>query len=203
MARLATAAVAATAVALVSVLRPASAAAAAQGAAAGQQEMELKTNWQDGWREDLHSCMRTKKAVFTRNGKPISRQLQEIPKALAELMLKGSRKPREAREKKKQQAQKPRAKLTKKERMRQELLGSLAGSFNEVADVLPQKDTEHELYEQQAQNFITQAAQRAKLRPEDEVTLKEFCDIIWRSGNASPLDSDDVFPKPGGEDAEL
>mmetsp|Transcript_54931 Transcript_54931/g.170151 ORF Transcript_54931/g.170151 Transcript_54931/m.170151 type:complete len:148 (-) Transcript_54931:28-471(-) len=145
--------------------------------------------------------MRTKKQLFIRNKKPISRKMSEMPELLADMLLK-ERGLKAKQAKKRKEKAKPPGKLTKKERMRQELLGSLAGSFDEVADRLePEQDREEQVYRQQASSFLMQAANRAKLKPTDEVTLTEFCDVVWRAGNPSPLDWDEP-PRTAAEDAE-
>lgn len=164
---------------------------------------EVKVNWQDGWREDIKSCMRTKADLFMQKGKPITRKLEELPPLLADKLLGGKAKKGSAKSKKerKADAKKANKKLTRKERMKQELLGSLANSFDAVTNQLPQEDRERKMYEQQALQFLSQAANRAHLKPEDKVTLQEFCDVVWRAGNPSPLDEDDPPPKEArGED---
>jgi len=35
-----------------------------------------------------------------------------------------------------------------------------------------------------------QMMQRAKMSGEQELTLREYCDLVWRTGEASPLDND-------------
>lgn len=157
-----------------------------------ETEQGAKKNWQDGWREDVKDCMRKKESLFTENGQLVSRRLEVMPKLLAgairendDIVQKKLNKPKKAKA-----APKPKGgKLTKKERMRQELLGSLSGGFDEVTDQLkPEEETKDKVYQQQAMNLLGQAMRRAKLTPADEVTLKEFCDMIWRTGNASPFD---------------
>ncbi|CAK0852488.1 unnamed protein product [Prorocentrum cordatum] len=119
-----------------------------------------------------------------------SSQARNIPTLLAREMTSNN--------KPKQPKQKPRpkmSKLSKKERMKQELLGHIGSDFDALAQDAQvdrvEDDPMFETYEQQARQSIGQMANNAKLRPDDELTLREFCDLIWRAANWSPLDPDE------------
>merc|ERR1712061_447842 len=90
-----------------------------------------------------------------------------------------------------------------KERMKADLLGSLAPGFDSLSKALPENDKEAQMFHQQAENMTNQMINRAKLRPDTKVTLREFCDLVWRTGNASPLDPDEwnqPIKKPGEDE---
>merc|ERR1712039_1107214 len=143
-------------------------------------------------------------------GKERTRMLQEMPKLLADSMVKEYGKEKKKKEEPKPKP-KPRSKMTKKERMKADLLGSLAPGFDSLSKALPENDKEAEMFRQQSENMMNQMINRAKLRPDTKVTLREFCDLVWRTGNASPLDPDDMFAEPkkpededdDGDDSDL
>jgi len=90
---------------------------------------------------------------------------------------------------------KPKGKLSKKERMKQELLGELSPGMADIDAKLANAEKEEyenqlKTYENQVISMLGQMVQRAHLGPDDKVTLSEFCDLIWRGGNFSPLDED-------------
>merc|ERR1719166_46147 len=98
----------------------------------------------------------------------------------------------------------PKKKLSKKERLKQELMGHVGGNQEDVAKATAAQEREKELqaYEQQAEQIMGQILKRAKLGPSDKLTLREFCDIMWRGGNASPLDEDDPVKEDEDDDEE-
>merc|ERR1712203_1315631 len=80
--------------------------------------------------------------------------------------------------------------------------GSLAPGLDSFSKALPEKDRETEMFHQQAENMMQQMINRAKLRPTTKVTLREFCDLVWRTGNASPLDPDEWNAPPKSKDED-
>jgi len=149
-----------------------------------------KVNWQDAWRSDLDSCSSEKADLFlTSQGKARTRRLSEMGKLIADKIT--------AEQKRKQAATKPKGrpkdnKKTKKERMRQEMSEHLTGVFKEI---LSSEDSEMQDEYQgllsTGENFVSQMMATAKLAPDTEVTLREWCDLAWRTHKASPLDQQD------------
>mmetsp|Transcript_66262 Transcript_66262/g.178285 ORF Transcript_66262/g.178285 Transcript_66262/m.178285 type:complete len:219 (-) Transcript_66262:239-895(-) len=176
-------------------------AAAAAGAclvrgAAAKDDLKYAASWQDDWRSTRHNCEHTKRSLFENaKGKLVSMTLGDLPRKLAQQMLDDKPK-NNGLAKKAPPKPKPTGKLSKKDRMKQELLGELTGSLDDVEKRLSEaekKEEERELktYEQQVLQMMGQMMQRAKLTYKDDVTLSEFCDLIWRGGNWSPLDADE------------
>merc|ERR1712070_739283 len=86
----------------------------------------------------------------------------------------------------------PKKPTTKKEKKKAELMASLGMAFDSVASTMPEpEDKEFEMLEKQAMQMIQQMVHRSKLPPTQELTLREWCDLVWRTGNASPLDQDE------------
>merc|ERR1719324_2339914 len=88
--------------------------------------------------------------------------------------------------------------------MQQELLGSMGEVFSQgvsqFQDVDEDKNYEDELLKYGKQ-MVQQMIQRSKLPPDTELTLREFCDMVWRAGTASALDYDHAsFNKQSQED---
>merc|ERR1711924_144688 len=148
---------------------------------------------------DLNDCETKKRPLFiNEKGKPITRKIKEIPGMMTDLIMK-----EEAEKKNKKEPRRPPSKpkgaLTKKERMKQELMGELGMAFDAGASqVGPEVDEESE-YRKTLQQYGNQTVQqmitRSKLPPETDLTLREFCDLVWRAGQASPLDVDEPAKK--------
>merc|ERR1712008_126404 len=108
----------------------------------------------------------------------------EMSKLLSESLAdenRAKRRPRQSR-------------LTKKERLKQELLGHVAEGFDSMASGLQKEedeDSDVKAFKQQADAMMGQMMNRAKFKVDTKVTLREFCDLVWRTGNASPLDEDE------------
>merc|ERR1712125_170318 len=98
----------------------------------------------------------------------------------------------------KDEAKKPKPKpkpkkLTKKERMKAELMGHLAPGLDDAMNLMPvDDDKERRMLQQQSDNMFAQMIRRSKLPPTQEINLREFCDLVWRTGQASPLDEDEI-----------
>jgi len=153
-----------------------------------------KTSWQAGWREDVDDCVKNKRELFInkKTGKPRTRRIEEIPEFMTELIMQDHYKDKRKKERK-QKAPQKKGKLTKKERMQQELLGSMGEVFAagtaQFKDVDEDKEYEATLL-QYGKQTVQQMIQRSRLPPNTELTLREFCDMVWRAGSASPLDYD-------------
>merc|ERR1712228_218696 len=91
-----------------------------------------KTNWQDGWRFDLDDCERKKKSIFTgKDGKPITRQLGEMSNLMVDHMI-NEQNAEKAKKKPKPKPKPKNQKLTKKERMKLELMGHIAPGVDDA-----------------------------------------------------------------------
>ncbi|OLQ07074.1 hypothetical protein AK812_SmicGene9553 [Symbiodinium microadriaticum] len=158
----------------------------------------IKANWQDVWRTDVTKCTKDNLAMFTdAKGKQRTRRLEEMTKIIADrIVAKTAREEAEkrAKESKGKAGQASGRKLSKKERMKQELSGHLGQMFGELKDSSAadaQKDEEmYQAVFQQGEQMIHRIAQQAKLPMNTEVTLREWCDMAWRAGRFSPLDPD-------------
>merc|ERR1712187_329966 len=132
----------------------------------------------------------------------ITRKIKEIPDMMADLIMKEEKEKKKKKEPKRAPS-KPKAKLTKKERMKQELMGELGMAFEAGAgQVGPDVDEEREYKKtllQYGNQMVQQMIQRSKLPPETDLSLREFCDLVWRAGQASPLDADE--PEKEKDDA--
>ncbi|CAE7818968.1 unnamed protein product [Symbiodinium sp. CCMP2592] len=172
----------------------------------------IKENWQDVWRTDVTKCTKDNLAMFTdAKGKQRTRRLEEMTKIIADrIVAKTAREEAEkrAKESKAKAGQASGRKLSKKERMKQELSGHLGQMFGELKDSsAADAKKDEEMYQavfQQGEQMIHRIAQQAKLPMNTEVTLREWCDMAWRAGRFSPLDPDkpkkeEDFPD---EDAE-
>mmetsp|Transcript_93719 Transcript_93719/g.166746 ORF Transcript_93719/g.166746 Transcript_93719/m.166746 type:complete len:177 (-) Transcript_93719:63-593(-) len=154
-------------------------------------DAQMKVNWQDIWRSDVKSCSSDNSDLFrTSQGKPTTRKLSEMSQLLAEKII--------AKERIQQAEVKPKARpkgksQSKKERMKQEL--SEQGVFDGMMrsaheDARFQDEETYQKTVSTGESFVAQMLARSKLKPETEVTLREWCDLVWRSGRASPLDQD-------------
>merc|ERR1719263_1334698 len=119
--------------------------------------------------------------------------------------MKDHRKDKRKRERK-EKAPKKKGKLTKKERMQQELLGTMGEVFAEGTAQFKDVDADAE-YEAEllryGKQMVGQMIQRSKLPPNTELTLREFRDMVWRAGVASPLDYDEAsYSKPVADNQE-
>ncbi|CAE6927382.1 unnamed protein product [Symbiodinium sp. CCMP2456] len=158
----------------------------------------IKANWQDVWRTDVTKCTKDNLAIFTdAKGKQRTRRLEEMTKILADrIVAKTAREEAEkrAKESKGKAGQASGRKLSKKERMKQELSGHLGQMFGELKDSsVADAKKDEEMYQavfQQGEQMIHRIAQQAKLPMNTEVTLREWCDMAWRAGRFSPLDPD-------------
>ncbi|CAE7699006.1 unnamed protein product [Symbiodinium pilosum] len=88
----------------------------------------------------------------------------------------------------------PGRKLSKKERLKQDLSGHLGQIFGDLkdssaSDAKKSEETYQAVF-QQGEQMIQRIAQQAKLPLSTEVTLREWCDMAWRTGRFSPLDPD-------------
>eukprot|EP00747_Dinoflagellata_sp_TGD_P064882 gnl/TRDRNA2_/TRDRNA2_154106_c0_seq1.p1 gnl/TRDRNA2_/TRDRNA2_154106_c0~~gnl/TRDRNA2_/TRDRNA2_154106_c0_seq1.p1 ORF type:complete len:272 (-),score=66.68 gnl/TRDRNA2_/TRDRNA2_154106_c0_seq1:40-768(-) len=149
----------------------------------------VKANWQEGWRESIDSCVQKKQKLFEVNKKPITRSLEEMIELLAK-QLAGE----DVQGKKKKKPPPQKKATTKKEKRMAELKGLIGGNFE--GSFSEENRDSYKLYRQQTESIIGQASQRSKLPLDTKFTLREFCDLMWRTGNASPLDPDDM-PGPG------
>eukprot|EP00439_Symbiodinium_sp_Y106_P076834 s723_g15.t3 len=158
----------------------------------------IKENWQDVWRTDVTKCTKDNLAMFTdAKGKQRTRRLEEMTKIIADrIVAKTAREEAEkrAKESKAKAGQASGRKLSKKERMKQELSGHLGQMFGELKDSsAADAKKDEEMYQavfQQGEQMIHRIAQQAKLPMTTEVTLREWCDMAWRAGRFSPLDPD-------------
>eukprot|EP00443_Scrippsiella_acuminata_P058801 CAMPEP_0115439432 /NCGR_PEP_ID=MMETSP0271-20121206/35774_1 /TAXON_ID=71861 /ORGANISM="Scrippsiella trochoidea, Strain CCMP3099" /LENGTH=273 /DNA_ID=CAMNT_0002865125 /DNA_START=54 /DNA_END=876 /DNA_ORIENTATION=+ len=164
-----------------------------------KKEDRYAPNWQDDWRSSRHKCEELKRPLFTNGkGKLVSRELGDMPRLLAKSMLADKPATSSKLGKTKPKKPEPKGKLSKKERMKQELMGQLSPGFDKMSESLTKDEDEKELklYEQQAGQMLMQMMNRAKLGPKDKMTLSEFCDMVWRGGNWSPLDEDEPTKDP-------
>mmetsp|Transcript_17617 Transcript_17617/g.31846 ORF Transcript_17617/g.31846 Transcript_17617/m.31846 type:complete len:204 (-) Transcript_17617:107-718(-) len=165
---------------------------------------DVKINWQDGWRMSLSDCMEKKKAMFVnKKGKPITRRLSDMPTIVAENIEaeENKKKAEEERKKKKPPQKKPQ---TKKEKQKQALMGHLGGTFENALEAMPEPpDTKLEMLKTKSQEMFMQIIARSKLPPDTEINLREFCDLVWRAGNASPLDPDEWLNPPTKDEEDL
>ncbi|CAE6971860.1 unnamed protein product [Symbiodinium natans] len=166
-------------------------------------------NWQDVWRTDVTKCTQDNLAMFTdAKGKKRTRRLDEMTKIVTDRIM--AKMEREEKEKKAKEAARvghagaAGRKLSKKERMKQDLSGHLGQIFNDLKDssTADAKKNE-EMYQavfQQGEQMVNRMAQQAKLPLDTEVTLREWCDMAWRAGRFSPLDPDFMLvPKSLGQ----
>mmetsp|Transcript_616 Transcript_616/g.1264 ORF Transcript_616/g.1264 Transcript_616/m.1264 type:complete len:199 (-) Transcript_616:147-743(-) len=176
----------------------------AAAAAVAEEVTDVKINWQDGWRMSLSECMEKKRAMFTnKKGKLVTRKLADMPGLVAEHIEAEEKQKQEAEEKKKRKPA-PRKPQTKKEKQKQALLGHLGGSFQNALEAMPDPpDTRLEMLKSKSQEMFMQMIHRSKLPPDTMINLREFCDLVWRSGNASPLDPDEWLNPPKKDDDEL
>eukprot|EP00928_Gymnodinium_smaydae_P040321 TRINITY_DN27358_c0_g2_i1.p1 TRINITY_DN27358_c0_g2~~TRINITY_DN27358_c0_g2_i1.p1 ORF type:complete len:194 (-),score=42.11 TRINITY_DN27358_c0_g2_i1:80-661(-) len=160
----------------------------------GEAKSEAKTNWQDEWRVHLDTCVKDKTYLFTDpDGKVRTRKIRDMSKLVADSLIKEEREKalKSSSAGKSKKKPKAKSKMTKKERMNAELLGHLAGSFDKIPDADPISDKMKKQYQQTADGIVGQMIRNSKLSPDTELTVREFCDLAFRSGQASPLDQDE------------
>lgn len=155
-----------------------------------------KLNWQDSWRQGLDDCEKKKRPIFEVNGKLVPRKVRQLYGLFAEHMDQ-----QEALEEKKNAAKLPPAPkpkpLTKKEKRKKALSGMMGGSWQHL-DRMPQaQDMEaQKMKKYQIESMMGKIFNRSAVELDDEVTLREFCDMVWRTGEMSPLDTNDKDPAP-------
>eukprot|EP00931_Biecheleriopsis_adriatica_P115020 TRINITY_DN90872_c0_g1_i1.p1 TRINITY_DN90872_c0_g1~~TRINITY_DN90872_c0_g1_i1.p1 ORF type:complete len:238 (+),score=57.37 TRINITY_DN90872_c0_g1_i1:25-714(+) len=170
------------------------------GVTAAVDEITVKESWQDQWRGDLDSCEKDKKEFFTtKKGKTRTRKLGEMAELIAGRLWKDQqKKDKQAKEreqrKKTKETKKNTAKLSKKERLQLELDKGLGGILADLKDTseadAKAAQESYDIILRQGSQMIGNMMRNSKLGPDTEVTLREFCDIVWRSGKPSPLDQD-------------
>mmetsp|Transcript_37749 Transcript_37749/g.82660 ORF Transcript_37749/g.82660 Transcript_37749/m.82660 type:complete len:196 (+) Transcript_37749:31-618(+) len=160
---------------------------------AGKTDDEVYKNWQEDWTRDVESCAKRHKPIFTgKNGKAISRKVKDLPEEMAYLLADNM--DADTSKGRKVEKPKPPTKKTKKQRRMEELTQVMTGSFATLDQAPLRTRDDPERMQQLASmstNMLVQAMKRAKLGPEDKLTLKEFCDVVWRAGNPSPLDPEE------------
>lgn len=169
-------------------------------------------NWQEGRKEFLDECFEKKKGMFTIKGKLRERSFTELTDLMAdELTTDGTGKLKDDsrfRKGGKVLAKAPTTTTTTtslgtRGKKKLDLLAKMGGVVEEKIQSMPsnvetrekaQKDYMKQMSMQTVQNVI----KRTKLPPDHRYTVKEFCDIMWRVQNPSPLDN--IAEAEKGED---
>lgn len=170
-----------------------------------ENAVKKQTDWREARADGAKSCKGKFGPWFTNTkGKPIPRLVKDITRILSESVYDENEGKIEKEAKLRKEADHKKAankKLTKAERKMRQLETMLADtlylSSDDTANSEKGRDPEKlAAYAKQANQYSSQVAQKARLGPEDEFTLSEWCDTIWRTGNDSPLDPDPVQAEP-------
>lgn len=178
-------------------------------------DVKIKKNWQDLWRGDLNKCVADNAKLFKDAfGKPRTRKLGEMTRLISDdIAGKISKDSKDSKVNSPSPTSAKPAKLSKKERMKQELKQQLNGDLRTVfQDMESAKDKTayYQRIREQGEQMILQMSRQSKLPFDTDLTLREWCDLVWRSGRFSPLDQDkpkkvddsDIFDLQDAEDAE-
>ncbi|CAK9017107.1 Uncharacterized protein SCF082_LOCUS13481 [Durusdinium trenchii] len=177
------------------------ASAAILGLSIAKPEIRVKQNWQDEWRNDLNKCVVDNIAIFRDSaGKPRTRKLDEMADLISNQIV-GNVSPPSPPPSTKTAKTVEASKLSKKERMKRELKQELRDDLGAVFQQMDSAKSNTAYYQrvkEQGEQMILQMSRQSKLPLDTDVTLREWCDIVWRSGRFSPLDQDQ--PKKLDED---
>merc|ERR1719491_229001 len=172
-------------------------------------------NWQDDWRRYVKNCEEEKRWLFLEDGKLVPRSGDEMTDMLAEqigddgelpdpdklktqvVTARNKKKQKALAEKKRKEEAAKKAsppKLSRKERVKQELAAKLGTALSPVDNLPnygdPREHREKEL-RKKTEEVMLQVFKKTKLPRDWKYTLREFCDVVFRASNPSPLDASD------------
>lgn len=171
-------------------------------------------NWQEDWQKYIKECEAEKRWLFLENDKLVTRNGDQMIDLVAEQIgengevpdpeklktqvvqsrNKKKRKAAEAKAKKEvaAAAKAPPAKLSRRDRVKQELAAKLGNAFSPV-DNLPNygdaKAHKQKELRKKTEEVMLQVFKKTKLPRDWKYTLREFCDVVFRASNPSPLDA--------------
>lgn len=149
-------------------------------------------NWQEDLRRWVAECQKSKRHLFLEKGKLVPRKLRDITNMIADTIAEEKSHGSRDASATKLAAKPTDKKLSRKERIKQELMGRIGSHFDAVVKHLPggtsERDMVHEKVLSQGASVMGQIIQKTKLPPDTEFELAEFCDVMYRQSHTTPLD---------------